>query len=59
LEYSSTKSSGYFEYLAKKKLDISEEKDITIYTEDGTEIDEETFNELDSGSTFKKLINNS
>ena len=40
-------------FIAKRKLEISNEKDVTVYTEDdGTEIDEDTFSAFDSGSTF-------
>ena len=40
-------------FIAKRKLEISDEKDVTVYTEDdGTEIDEDTFSAFDSGSTF-------
>ena len=39
--------------LAKRKLEIDEKKNITVYTEaDGTEIDSDTFSELESGSIF-------
>ena len=41
-----------FYYLAKRKLEISHEK-ITVYSEvDGTEIDEDTFPELEPGTVM-------
>ena len=45
--------------LAKRKLEISDEKEVTVYTEgDGAEIDEDTFSIFDPGSTFICAVGN-
>ena len=45
--------------LAKRKLEISDEKEVIVYTEDdGTEIDEDTFSAFDPGSTFICAVGN-